>query len=406
MTDFSGREQWGRRRRATTVMRILHIARTLTVGGIEPHLTTLSVGLRNKGCEVALASDGGRTDTRHGVAWFTAHGIRHYRVPFPGPHVDKAWPWRCLKSVRDLRSAVSDFQPDIVHVHYRATSAYAQGIKLVTGTPFVSTLHIIPIPSGPLHRVMSFWGERAIAISTEVRDYLREVRDYLRDEFRVPERRITLIPHGVDTHYFRPPTPAERSQARTRFDIPQDETVIAMLARMSPEKGHNILLHAMHKLHASGHNSRALLAGVSISGDTRWREEMIRLACDLGLADRVRFLGFSDAREVLWASDILVLPSLWEGFGLAVVEAMLCGVVPVRTPAAGAYEQIVDGQTGFIIPFNDIESLTDRLQLLVRKSIVRKQMAVAARARGEAAFSSVNMVARTLQTYREVIRNA
>ena len=82
-----------------------------------------------------------------------------------------------------------------------------------------------------------------------------------------------------------------------------------------------------------------------------WGDKMREYAKGAGIAGQVQFLGYTDSRHVLWASDVCVLPSRQEGFAVAIIEAMLCGVVPIRTPAAGAAEQIDDGTNGFIVPF-------------------------------------------------------
>lgn len=74
-------------------------------------------------------------------------------------------------------------------------------------------------------------------------------------------------------------------------------------------------------------------------GERCLKEEILRLATEEGIADHVRLVGYRDSREVLGASDVFVLPSPQEGSTLVVVEAMACGIVPVRTPAAGASEQ-------------------------------------------------------------------
>ncbi|MGI9069869.1 MAG: glycosyltransferase family 4 protein [Bryobacteraceae bacterium] len=377
-------------------MRILHLVRTLTVGGIEPHLMTLGRGLQAVGCEVAIASDGGNGSHSHGIDWFTSHGFRHYLVAFPGPDMNAAILRRAVQSALNFRSAVEDFRPDLIHVHYRATSVYAQIAQLAAGIPFVSTLHIIPIPSGSLYRSVSFWGEHTIAISSEVRKYLKSA-------FEVKESRIRLIHHGVDTDPYRPPTRGERQAARDKFDVTSAPLVIAMLARMSWEKGHDLLLKALACLREQGYRPVALLAGVSISGETQWRDAMVKMASQLGCADQVRFLGYADARDVLWSSDISVLPSRWEGFGLAVVEAMLCGLVPVRTPAAGASDQIDDGENGFIVPFESSESLAQRLKVLIQEEGLRHQMALAARAKALSKFSATGMVTKTLNVYEDVL---
>jgi glycosyltransferase involved in cell wall biosynthesis len=377
-------------------MRVLFVLRTLTAGGIEPHLMTLGKGLAAKGCEVALASDGGIGNHTHGSDWFEAAGLRHYQVRFPGPGSLSDRIRRVPAGLRELHATVKDFHPDVIHIHYRATSVYAEAMRYMHSVPFVSTLHMTGIPSGMLHRLTSFWGRRAIAIS-------REVWEYLNSAFGVDQSRIRLVYNGADESFFRPPSPDEKQRARQALNIPQGTAVIAMAARMSREKGHDVLLDAMSRMRTQNRDALALLAGVSIEGDTTWRDEVLRRAERMGLADCIRLLGYTDTRQLLWASDVSVLPSRREGFPMAVVESMLCGVVPIRTPAAGAKEQITDGQDGFIIPFDDSESLAQRLTLVLDDPGLRGRIGEAAIAKARKSFSAAAMVQKTMEVYREAL---
>jgi glycosyltransferase involved in cell wall biosynthesis len=360
---------------------------------------TLGKGLTAKHCEVALASDGGIGNHTHGSDWFEAAGFRHYKVNFPGPGSVARSLGRMPAGLLQLGTVVKDFRPDVIHVHYRATSIYARVMTALHSVPFVSTLHMTGIPAGRFHRMTSFWGRRAIAIS-------QEVRDYLSGAFGVEESRIRLVHNGADETYFRPPTALERYQARESLNIPTGIPVIAMAARMSREKGHDVLLEAMARMRQRNQDSLALLAGVSIEGDTTWRDEVMRRAVRMGLSDRIRLMGYMDTRQLLWASDVSVLPSRQEGFPMAVVESMLCGVVPIRTPASGAKEQIAHGEDGFLIPFDNSEALADTLTLVLNDAGLRDRIGTHAVAKARKSFSAASMVSKTMAIYREALSPA
>jgi len=148
----------------------------------------------------------------------------------------------------------------------------------------------------------------------------------------------------------------------------------------------------------------ALLAGASIDGTTEWGDKMREYANGAGIAAQVQFLGHTHSRDVLWASDVCVLPSRQEGFALAIIEAMLCGVVPIRTPAAGAAEQIDDGTSGFIVPFEDSAALAERLYTLLSDPDCRSRMSAATLEKGRTQFSAKVMVDRTIGVYKEVLQ--
>ena len=369
-------------------MRVLYLVRTLTAGGVEPHIMALGRELMGKGWETAIASDGGIGNHSHGIDWFEAGGFRHYQIGFPKPGDRGRVPTAAARSMFDLERTVKQFRPDLIHVHYRATSCYAAALEALHGIPFVSTLHMTGIPCGRLHRMASFWGRRAIAISSEVRDYLR-------NEFRVPESRIRLVHNGADETFFHPPSPEERLAARRQLGIAPETKVIAMVARMSREKGHEVLLDAMAKLRDRGRPVLALMAGVSISGDRSWHDEVLRRAERMGLAANVRALGFTDSRTVFWASDVSVLPSRQEGFPMAVVES----------PAAGARDQITDGQDGFIVPFDDSNALSEKIRLVLENDL-SSSLGRAALAKARGCFSAGSMGTKTKEVYEEALAEA
>ena len=144
----------------------------------------------------------------------------------------------------------------------------------------------------------------------------------------------------------------------------------------------------------------ALLAGVGTQ-----QQELEALASDLGIQECIKFLGWVDSRQVLWASDALVLTSHKEGFPLVVAEAMLCGVVPIRTPAGGAADQIDDGHNGYLIPFDDDEALAARLLSLIRSLALRQRLSTAALEKSRTLFSLSGCAERTASVYEEVLRD-
>jgi glycosyltransferase involved in cell wall biosynthesis len=97
------------------------------------------------------------------------------------------------------------------------------------------------------------------------------------------------------------------------------------------------------------------------------------------------------------------LPSLNESFGIVVIEAMLCGIVPVRTPTGGALDQIEDGHTGFIVPLDDDKSLANRLEQLFQDSDLRLRMSRGALAVARERFTATVMIRHTLEVYEETL---
>ena len=237
--------------------------------------------------------------------------------------------------------------------------------------------------------------KRWIAISKEIAGF------YQRD-CGVPQARIAYIPNGIDTAFFRPPSPAERDDARRTFDLAPASLVCILPGRLNFDKGHDVAVDAVRLLRAS-HPELDVVCLFPGGGDSADAIRSYAFTSDADTAS-FRFLGFLDAgtfRKAYWAADIGLLPSRFEGFGLVIAEAMSCGAVPIRTPSGGWDDQIVDGVNGFMIPFNDPQALADRIARLadadLRASMRESAMTFAAEHLDQGA-----MVAATEALYRTV----
>lgn len=329
-----------------------------------------------------------------GQDWFRTRGVPYYYVPFPDPQRTDRRPLDPARAVRALFRAVRDVRPDVLHLHSFSLFPYVWAIRLLTGVPIVSTIHLNPDPDRRGVRLLTAVNAWVPLVPDAVIALCREQDDLFRDRLRVPPERIHRIPHGIDPDHFRPPRPAERRAARAAFGLEDGVPTVGMIGRLDYVKGHDVLVRALVRLREQGMTVRALLAGTG-AGEAAIRRQVERE----GLTDAVQFLGFADSREVLWASDVSVLPSRREAFPLVTLESMLCGVVTVRTPASGAYDQILDGETGFIIPFDDDAALADRLARLFTDPERREAMAAAALRRAHAQFTAETMIARTVALY-------
>jgi glycosyltransferase involved in cell wall biosynthesis len=325
---------------------------------------------------------------------FEALGIPYYYVPFPDGQRPDRRPLDALRAVKALTEAVTAFRPDVLHLHSFSLFPYAWMMRALTGTPILSTIHFNLDPHragvralGALNALVRVVPDGLIALS-------REQEEQFQTMLHAPADRIFRVPHGIDATHFRPPTRTERTAARATFGLASDARAVALIGRLDALKGHDVLIRAMGHLRDRGLTGTVLLAGTGAG-----EPEIRRLVEAEGLTSSVQFLGFADSREVLWASDVSVLPSRREAFGLVPVESMLCGVVPIRTPTSGARDQIIDGKTGFITPFDDAEALADRLGLLLADPARRAHMSAAALDRARAHFTADAMITRTLAVY-------
>jgi colanic acid/amylovoran biosynthesis glycosyltransferase len=155
-------------------------------------------------------------------------------------------------------------------------------------------------------------------------------------------------------------------------------------ARLSPEKGHAFLIRAMKLLVDQGHDLELRLAG-----DGPRKEQLTNLADDLGISDRVSFLGFLTEDEVireLQDSDLFVLPSFVEGLPVSAMEAMAVGVPVIATNIAGTSELIEDGRTGLLVRPSDSEALADAVVRMINNYDFRLRAAELGRKKVTAEF--------------------
>ena len=388
--------------------RVLFLAPYLGDGGINTHMLTLGAELRKLGWEVAICSGGvlpGQThlDIRSGQEQATRSpgpedyertGIRHFKASVPAsPHRLRELPQLLLIPVAmwQVLRAIRRFRPDILHSHSRQMGLYARIAQLLLGVPFVSSVHSPVTPRNRLWAATTFLGARVFAVSDQIRASL--IRDY-----RVAPERVRIAPPGADADRFRPPSPEERRSAREHWVVSPGQFVLASIGSLTPNKHPETLVEAVADLAGAGREVVALLAG---RGPVE--VEVIARAVALGVTDRVRLLGYQDARSVLWASDALVMSSRSEGSPLVVSEAMLSGVVVLSTRVGGAVRQLTAGQTGILFEHEDHRELAQRLEELIDAPGLREAMAARALQHARDHYSSTAMVKIVTATYVDVL---
>lgn len=204
--------------------------------------------------------------------------------------------------------------------------------------------------------------------------------DYLKS-LGYPADHIVLAPTAVDNGWWTERAAnIDRAGPRETWNIPEPATVTLFCAKLQPWKGPSDLLEAFARANVA--NSYLVFAG-----DGPSRDNLERRATQLGLAARVRFLGFlnqSQLPSAYRAADLLVLPSLFEPFGLVVNEAMLCGLPVIVSDRVGAkFDLIRPGETGYVFPAGDIDALAAILRETLPDAARRERMGAACKRRME-----------------------
>jgi glycosyltransferase involved in cell wall biosynthesis len=227
-----------------------------------------------------------------------------------------------------------------------------------------------------------------MAVSREVQ--ARYVRD-----LRVPERKLTVVPNGIAVSpTVRAPDPALRAElVKGRPDY-----VVLTPARLHEQKGHTYLLEAAAQVPD---------ATFVLAGDGPLRARLEARARELGVAERCVFLGHrSDIPELLAVADLFVLPSLYEGLPVSVLEAMAARRPVVATAIGGTDEAVTHELTGLLVPPSDPGALASAIRRLRSDPALAGRLAAAGRERVEGEFSSLATAGGVMRIYDELIGHA
>jgi len=232
---------------------------------------------------------------------------------------------------------------------------------------------------------------RVITISDWVRQFTHTVE-------RVPLEMMQTIYYGIE-----PPQPAtERAAVRAGLGIGSDETVLGIIARLVEQKGHRYLIEAFAKAVQHNRTLRLLIVGSGALED-----DLKARAHKAGLEKAVLFTGYrTDTSDLLGAIDIFVHPSLWEGFGLAVLEAMAMGKPVIATRVSALPELIQDTVSGFLVAPQDAAALAAVIIRLAGDGLLQQRIGEQARQRCLREFSVERMSAATTALYRDVLASS
>lgn len=280
--------------------------------------------------------------------------------------------------VRALRAV----RPDVLHANLISpfSCQYAISAAIALGVPSIA---VYQLPNTPVNRRQRFL-KRLTAHWTTVHVGVgeRTARDV--------ERSVGLRPGQVRTiHNGVPDTPVPSPLARD--DGP---ATIGAVGRLVPQKGLDVLLRAIAEVPAA----RAILVG---QGDEEAR--LYTLAHELGVADRVSFLGWvDDPRRLLPSFDVFALPSRFEGFPLAVLEAQLAGVPVVAADVGSVGEAVIHDRTGLLVPPDDPQALAMALNALLSDGPSRRRLGRAGRELVLDRFTAAHMARRFERLYTEL----
>jgi L-malate glycosyltransferase len=361
-------------------MNILFIANHLNVGGISSYLLTLGSGLKEKGDNVYLASCGGELEER-----FIRAGIILFKVPL---RTKSEISPKIVISFLKLKKIAAKLDIDLIHSHTRTTQVLGCCLSRALGCAHIFTCHGFFKPRF-FRRLVACWGQMVIAIS-------QQVREHLINDFKLDKNMIEVIHNGIDIKRFG--SSSGRDSLRARFGG-QDTLLVGIIARLSDVKGHTFLIRAMPGVIKKFPQVKLLIIGQGKTG-----KSLVQEVRELSLENNVIFIPeINDTRDYLAALDIFVMPSLQEGLGLALMEAMAQGVAVVGSSVGGIKTLVQDKVNGLLVEPASVPSLQEAIVLLLADAGLRQSLGERARQFICANFSQEAMTDKTESVYRQVL---
>ncbi len=370
---------------------VMQIIPELGPGGAEQGCIDVAAELVSAGAQAIVISNGGPR-----VHELSRSGAVHIDLP-----VHSKNPLVMLRNIRRIRKLIHRYHVNIVHVRSRAPAWSAYHACKGTQAHYMTTCHAPYNISGKMKRFYNSAiakGERVIAISHYVANYLKKNYD-------LPDSSIRLIPRGIALDRFHPTavTPQRLISLAKEWRIPDGANVIILPGRITRWKGHHVLIDAMEILNRK--DLFCVLIG-SDQGRTQYRAELEDAIQSKNLGGHVRIVNHcNDMPAAYMLASIAVCPSTDpEGFGRIPVEAQAMGRPIIASDHGGAQETIVRGETGWLVKPGDAaelaKAITEALSLTANQRSILATRAMAHIARN---FTREQMMEKTLNVYTELL---
>lgn len=379
----------------------------LLVGGLGRHVHALAEGMARAGHEVTVLTrhaDGAGFDEVVG-------GVRVVRVAedpplFPFETELLAWAMAFNHALtRAGLNVVADDPPDAVHAHDWLVAHAAATLKHHLRAPLVATVHAteagrhqgwLPGPMNKAIHSVEWW------LTYEARRVV-SCSEYMRWEvtrlFDLPPDKMDVVPNGIRADGWRP-DPARGAAIRARYG--GTGPLLLFAGRLVYEKGVHDLLRAMPRLRRRYPGIRLVVAGAGpLDESLKQQARQLRLGRSVAFAG---FVGDEELAALAAAAECVVVPSLYEPFGLVALEAAAVGTPVAAADVGGLRELVVQGQTGLRFPAGDVAGLADAVTALLSDQVLARRLGRAARARAAADYSWDQIADRTVEVYERAGR--
>lgn len=363
------------------MIRVLQVSSARAFGGGERQLADLARGLHERGHDVIAALREGAL-LRERLSFLPEQNVYAVRLRNA---LD-------ISTARKLARIARERKVDIIHAHVaRDYTLAAFAARFAPATRFVVTRHVL-FPLSRAHWLALSNVARVIAVSEPVARALRTQKIFGGDKIRVVE-------NGVNLARF------ERARAEAEPDIQGRPFRVGIVGELSVIKGQEEFVRAAALIRNDfGGRVEFLIAGEDNSRGGEYRAHIERLVNELNLANDVRLLGrVEDVPSLVYKLDVLVSASHSEAFGMAMAEALVCGVPVVATATGGSRSLIEDGVNGLLVPRGDVRAIAAAVSSLLADEELRLALGDQARHFARERFNPERMVEATERVYEEAL---
>lgn len=361
---------------------ILFYTDTPNYGGAEKQMALLAKHLRKLGYRVSLACGAysvlkGRQkdlktiyDALYFLPTIHKHDPRHYT---------------------QLKKLLKTGEFDLIHIHLwnPGSCRYAFFAAKQVGLPIVTTEHDPFELMGLKNKIKRLCLQRSDQIIAISMDNFRHLSDYGEDV----KNRLNLVHNGIE------PDKYLDNHDKASLNVQKGDLIITCIAELHERKGHRYLIEAFRKLQMEIPSLHLMLVGTGpLEKDLRKK---------YGALTNLHFLGWrEDIPSILRASDVFVLPSLREAFGLVVLEAMASGVIAVATDNGGTKDIIENGKSGYLVPPASSDRLVEVIRTILRNPDQKRDIEKNALERVKTHFSAKGMAQKTMAVYLKALASS
>jgi len=373
------------------------------VGGISRHCLGLTKALVKKNHEVRVIT----LEFPGAPEYEEIEGMKIHRVKIELGHPNFiTWTFIFNHFMEKLVAILNqEVEFDVIHIHDWLTAPVGIASKYYLNKPLVSTVHSIEIgraqglhsPDSLLIDGLEWWmtyeSKRVISCSSSMKWELE-------NHFHLPSEKITVIPNAVDISKYE--KQIDREAVKRRYGIEPYERVVLFVGRLVPQKGVEYLIRAIPLILQQHGNVKFVIAGDGWSKD--YLEDLAR---SVGFIDKIRFLGFisdSELTELTMSADVLVVPSVYEPFGIVALEGMAAGVPVVAANVGGLSEIIEHDRTGVLVYPKNFESIAWGVNRVLSDPGYSNWLVQNAKRKVQEAYSWEAVAQRTIEVYEEACK--